>query len=131
MHSARQTGVTVSRSVREHGTNPMSESVMLAPARHNSHLELQAKKTDDKTLISVAAMLLSTLAFVASAQVSEETVQSLSAPASVETSIGTLEFKDDAPSADTAQKVADALDFTRALNAYNNSFRGASALALF
>jgi Protein of unknown function (DUF1254) len=34
------------------------------------------------------------------------------------------------PSAETAQAVYDALDFTRALNVYNNSFRGASAYAL-
>jgi hypothetical protein len=64
------------------------------------------------------------------AQVSQETLDSLSAPDKIETSIGTLEFKDGAPSADTARKVYDTLDFTRALNVYNNSFRGASALAL-
>ena len=55
---------------------------------------------------------------------------SLLTPDRVETSIGTLEFKDGAPSAETAQKVYDTLDFTRALNVYNNSFRGASALAI-
>ncbi len=78
---------------------------------------------------------LGSLALVASlgpawAEVSQETIESLSAPPSIETSIGTLDFKDGAPSAETAQKVYDALDFTRALNVYNNSFRGASALAL-
>jgi len=51
-------------------------------------------------------------------------------PDKVETSIGTLTFKDGAPSVETASKVYDTLDFTRALNAYNNSFRGASAYAL-
>lgn len=64
------------------------------------------------------------------ADVPAETVKSLSAPDSVETSVGTLTFKDGAPSAETAATVFDALDFTRALNVYNNSFRGASALAL-
>jgi hypothetical protein len=64
------------------------------------------------------------------AQVSEATVQSLSAPDSVETRIGTLGFKDGVPSAETAAAVFDTLDFTRALNVYNNSFRGASAYAL-
>ena len=34
------------------------------------------------------------------------------------------------PSAETAAAVFDTLDFTRALNVYNNSFRGASAYAL-
>lgn len=66
----------------------------------------------------------------AAAQVSQETVDSLSAPDKIETHIGTLEFKDGAPTVDTAKKVYDTLDFTRALNAYNNSFRGASALAI-
>ncbi len=47
-----------------------------------------------------------------------------------ETPIGALEFKDGVPSVETAEKVRDALDFTRALNAYNNSFRGASAYAI-
>jgi hypothetical protein len=65
-----------------------------------------------------------------SVEVSEETLQSLSAPDSVETRIGTLEFKDGVPTDETAEKVYDTLDFTRALNAYNNSFRGASALGL-
>ncbi|MEO9780972.1 MAG: DUF1254 domain-containing protein [Sedimentitalea sp.] len=64
------------------------------------------------------------------ADVSQEAIKALGAPDSIETSIGTLDFKDGAPSADTAQKVFDALDFTRALNVYNNSFRGASALGI-
>ena len=55
---------------------------------------------------------------------------SLITPDRVETRIGTLEFKDGAPSAATAQKIFDTLDFTRALNVFNNSFRGASALAI-
>ncbi|MGD2141428.1 MAG: DUF1254 domain-containing protein [Burkholderiales bacterium] len=65
------------------------------------------------------------------ADVSTVTIQSLSAPDRVDTSIGTLEFKDGAPTAETARKISDALDFTRALNVYNNSFRGASAYALY
>src|SRR5262249_10938559 len=64
------------------------------------------------------------------AQVSGETLKSLSMPDKVETRIGPLEFKDGAPSEETAEKVRDTLDFTRALNVYNNSFRGASAYAL-
>jgi hypothetical protein len=51
-------------------------------------------------------------------------------PDKVETSIGTLEFKDGAPTVDTAEKVRDTLDFTRALDVFNNSFRGASAYAI-
>jgi hypothetical protein len=79
--------------------------------------------------------LLSSLAFIlaaspAFADVSAETVKSLSAPDRVETRAGKLEFRDGAPTEETAQKVHDTLDFTNALNVYNNSFRGASALAL-
>jgi hypothetical protein len=54
----------------------------------------------------------------------------LTTPDKVESRIGTLEFKDGAPTVETAEKVRDTLDFTRALNVYNNSFRGASAYAL-
>ncbi len=64
------------------------------------------------------------------AEVSQATIDALGAPDSIETSVGTLDFKDGAPTAETAQTVFDALDFTRALNVYNNSFRGASALGL-
>ncbi|WP_416384470.1 DUF1254 domain-containing protein [Roseibium aggregatum] len=64
------------------------------------------------------------------AEVSKTTVESLSAPASVETSLGTLKFKDGVPSAETAKQLFDTLDFTNALTVYNNSFRGASALGL-
>ncbi len=54
----------------------------------------------------------------------------LTTPDRVETSIGTLEFQDGAPTVATARSVYDAVDFTRALNVFNNSFRGASAYAL-
>jgi len=63
-------------------------------------------------------------------EVSNETIKSLSTPSTVETRAGKLEFRDGVPTEETAQKVSDTLDFTRALNVYNNSFRGASALAL-
>ena len=54
----------------------------------------------------------------------------ITTPDRVETSIGTLEYKDGAPSVETAKKLYDSLDFVRAVNVYNNSFRGASALAI-
>jgi len=58
------------------------------------------------------------------------TPSSLGTPNSVETRIGTLELQDGVPTADTAATVYDTIDFTRALNVYNNSFRGASAYAI-
>ncbi|MCB2189745.1 MAG: DUF1254 domain-containing protein [Deltaproteobacteria bacterium] len=51
-------------------------------------------------------------------------------PDQMPSSIGTLEFKDGVPSLATAEKVRDALAFNNALAVYNNSFRGASALAI-
>ncbi|MCB1489697.1 MAG: DUF1254 domain-containing protein, partial [Bauldia sp.] len=81
-------------------------------------------------LTCAASILAAGVVSDASAEVSEEMLQSLGAPDKIETGSGTLEFKDGVPSKETASKVYDTLDFTRALNAYNNSFRGASALAI-
>jgi len=81
-------------------------------------------------LATLGPALIALLALPAGAQVSEEALRSISTPDKVETSLGTLEFKDGAPSVATAEKVHDALHFTRALNAYNDSFRGASAYAI-
>jgi hypothetical protein len=51
-------------------------------------------------------------------------------PDKVDSSIGTLEFKDGAPSAETVKKVRDTLDFTRGLDVFLNSYGGASAYAI-
>jgi hypothetical protein len=51
-------------------------------------------------------------------------------PDTVDTRIGKLEFKDGAPSAETAAKIYDTLDFTRGLDAFLNSYGGASAYAI-
>jgi hypothetical protein len=64
------------------------------------------------------------------AQVSDAVLSTLGAPDRIETQFGTLDFKDGVPTAETAQKTYDMLDFAQALNVYNNSFRGASALAI-
>jgi len=66
----------------------------------------------------------------AAAQTATALPPGLHTPDRVDTRVGTLEFKDGTPTIDTAQKVRDALDFTAALNVFNNSFRGASAYAL-
>ncbi|WP_299809629.1 DUF1254 domain-containing protein [uncultured Roseibium sp.] len=78
----------------------------------------------------LVALIAAAAPFAALADVSEETVQSLSAPASVDTRVGTLEFKNGVPSAKSARTIFDTVDFGNALNVYNNSFRGASALAI-
>ena len=79
--------------------------------------------------ITVAAGAL-TSGTVALAQATAETPPSLVTPDKVQSSIGTLEFKDGAPSDETVQKVNDAVDFNHALSAYLNSYGGASAYAL-
>ena len=64
------------------------------------------------------------------AQVSQETLDSISTPDKVETSIGTLEFLDGAPRPETAEKVYDYLDTTRAMNTFLKGMPGASLKAL-
>ena len=54
----------------------------------------------------------------------------ISTPNRVETRIGTLDFKDGAPSAATVAKIYDNLDFTHAFDAFNNTFRGVSVASL-
>ncbi len=83
-----------------------------------------------RTYLIVVTLLLIIISVPAPAQVSTETLKSISTADKYDTRIGTLEFKDGVPSVETAEKVRDTLDFTRALNAYNNSFRGASAYAI-
>jgi len=86
------------------------------------------------TRSALVALLASAAAFgtvlSVQAQVSEQTLKSLSTPDKVESPIGTLEFKDGGPSPQTVQKAFDALDFNHALGAYLNSYGGASAYAL-
>ena len=81
-------------------------------------------------LTVVAACVALAMVAPAAAQTFNKLPQEITTPDKIETRIGTLEFSDGVPSAETAGKVYDTLDFTRALNAYNNSFRGASALGL-
>src|ERR1043166_2938963 len=71
-----------------------------------------------------------TLPRLAAAQTSPAIPPILVTPDTVETRIGKLEFKDGAPSVDTAEKIADTLDFTRGLDAFLNSYGGASAYAI-
>jgi hypothetical protein len=81
------------------------------------------------TTASILALCLA-LPVPALAEVPDATIRALSAPDRVETRVGPLVFEDGVPTADTARAVYDTLDFTRALDVYNNSFRGASAYAI-
>jgi hypothetical protein len=79
--------------------------------------------------ISVACAALA-LPSQAAAQATTGIPPSITTPDKVETLIGTLEFKDGAPSAETVQKVYDSLTYVRGVDAFMNSFSGASAYAV-
>jgi hypothetical protein len=55
---------------------------------------------------------------------------SITTPDTVQTSIGTLEFRDGAPSADTAARLYDNLDFMRGVEAFLSTYQGASTVAI-
>ena len=55
---------------------------------------------------------------------------SITTPDKVETRIGTLDFKDGAPSKATLDKVYDNLDFTHAFEAFVNTFQGVNMAAI-
>jgi hypothetical protein len=81
-------------------------------------------------LAAIVATVVLTLPQLAAAQTAPAIPPALITPDKVETRIGTLEFKDGAPSLETAAKVYDTLDFTRGLDAFVNSYGGASAYAI-
>ena len=81
-----------------------------------------------RSLVTAAsALALVVVSATASAQKIPPTITT---PDKVETSIGTLEFEDGAPTAATIQKVRDNLDYVRGVDAFMNSLSGASALAI-
>jgi hypothetical protein len=62
--------------------------------------------------------------------VTAQTPQSIQTPDTVETRLGTLNFSDGVPSDETVEKVYDQLDFSRGVEAFLNSFQGASLAAI-
>jgi len=83
-----------------------------------------------RLLAAVVVCAMPILPHLAAAQTAPAIPPALVTPNKVESRIGTLEFKDGAPSVETVQKVYDTLDFTRALDAFLNSYGGASAYAI-
>ena len=83
-------------------------------------------KTKSLLITPLALLFAST----AHAQVSEDTLRSISTPDSVESRIGTLDFKDGEPNAKTARTVYDHLDFTYAFRAFTDTFKGVSLQAI-
>jgi hypothetical protein len=85
--------------------------------------------------ICVLAMIFAAAALIGGtetvlAQATTEIPSILITPDKVESRIGTLEFKDGVPSAETAEKVYDNLDFTYAYRAFMDNMRGVSIHAL-
>jgi hypothetical protein len=88
-----------------------------------------------KQFISLIAVVLAcaTLAFrprLAMTQTTPGIPPAITTPDKVESRLGVLEFKDGAPSAATVEKVYDTLDFIRGVDAFLNSYGGASAYAI-
>jgi hypothetical protein len=83
-----------------------------------------------RLLAAAVTCTVSTLPSMVAAQTTAVIPPSITTPDKVETRIGPLHFKDGAPSEETAAKVADTLDFTRALDVFLNSYGGASAYAI-
>jgi len=84
-----------------------------------------------RTISALSASLGILLAApLAIAAVPKEVLDSISTPDRVETSIGTLEFLDGAPLPETAEKVYDYLDTTRAMDTFMKGMPGASLKAL-
>ena len=81
-------------------------------------------------LAASLAISVSALTHVAVAQAAAPIPPAITTPDRVQTRIGTLEFKDGAPSKATLDKVYDNLDFTHAFEAFVNTFQGVSIAAI-
>lgn len=83
-----------------------------------------------RPLAVLATLVTLAIPVMAETQTATAIPPAITTPDRLETRIGTLEFKDGAPSAKTAQDVYDTLAFTRGIDAFMNSFSGASAYAV-
>jgi len=80
-------------------------------------------------LVGFLSLALASWAAPARAESGTGMPPSLTTPDSVETSIGTLKFRDGIPDAGTASKVYDQLDLQRGVEAFLNGLRGVSIYA--
>ncbi len=76
------------------------------------------------------AVLSFVFAAVVQSAVAQGIPKSITTPDKVQTSIGTLEYKDGAPSKETVQKVYDNLDLMHGIEAFLNAYQGASTYAM-
>src|SRR5271169_4479153 len=79
--------------------------------------------------IGVRILLTAALAGAPALPAFAQTPASITTPDRLETRLGTLEFKDGAPSKATVEKVYDNLDFMHASETFLHAFRGASLVA--
>src|SRR5271169_2201402 len=79
--------------------------------------------------IGVRILLTAALAGAPALPAFAQTPASITTPDRLETRLGTLEFKDGAPSKATVEKVYDNLDFMHVSETFLNAFRGASLVA--
>ena len=78
-------------------------------------------------IISLSVALGAALPLSAVAQIPA----SITTPDKVESSIGTLQYKDGAPSKETVAKTYDYLDLMHGVEAFVNAYQGASVAAAF
>jgi len=91
---------------------------------------LRLNQPKKPSLTALIAALVISWATVTSAEVSEETLRSISMPDKVETSLGTLEFFDGVPNDASIDKLYDNLDRMRGVEVYLNNSGAASLNAM-
>ena len=92
-------------------------------------MKIEQRKFSTLGTIVAAALLLS--GNDAAAQTGSAIPPSITTPDKVESSIGTLQYKDGAPSKETVAKVYDYLDLMHGVEAFVNAYRGASVASIF
>ncbi len=78
-------------------------------------------------LITIVGLILGALLPISAAEIPPQNTT----PDKVESSIGTLEYKDGAPSKETVAKTYDYLDLMHGVEAFVNAYQGASVASLF
>jgi hypothetical protein len=74
--------------------------------------------------LSISTLAILAMLRLAAAQTAPAISPAISTPHKVETRLGTLDFMDGAPSAETVSKIYDNLDFTHAFETFVNTFQG-------
>ena len=108
----------------------MTSGKCLAEAWMNARNEGERDAMNLHKLTIVAVLAMLAVAAPSARAQQKDIPAGLKTPDRMETQIGTLEFKDGAPSTATIQKVRDSLDYVRGVDVFMNSFSGASAYGI-